>query len=139
MPARSPLPAPEIHGGSDMDGPYAGGAGVGGTEPAIADCCVVVSSSLPLPLPPTPLRFHSIWERAKPLGYTQRLHGGQHDRGALQRGRAPPELGFLFCLHPPLFGLCSHCWASTSLDFPEIAAGQGPTPIDASTIVMAFF
>ncbi|KAJ7232313.1 hypothetical protein B0H12DRAFT_1145488 [Mycena haematopus] len=32
-----------------------------------------------------------------------------------------------------------HCWASTSLDFSEIAAGQGPTPIDASTIIMAFF
>ncbi|KAJ7673717.1 carbohydrate esterase family 1 protein [Mycena polygramma] len=32
-----------------------------------------------------------------------------------------------------------HCWASTTLDLTEIAAGQGPTPIDASTIVMEFF
>ncbi|KAJ7835085.1 hypothetical protein B0H14DRAFT_2590479 [Mycena olivaceomarginata] len=36
-PARSPLPVLEIHGGSDTDVPYAGGAGEGGTEPAIPD------------------------------------------------------------------------------------------------------
>jgi hypothetical protein len=32
-----------------------------------------------------------------------------------------------------------HCWASTFLHFSEIAAGQGPAPIDPSTIVMMFF
>ncbi|KAJ7683398.1 hypothetical protein B0H14DRAFT_3676720 [Mycena olivaceomarginata] len=36
-PARSPLPVLKIHGGSDVDVPYAGGAGEGGTEPAIPD------------------------------------------------------------------------------------------------------
>ncbi|KAJ7328027.1 hypothetical protein DFH08DRAFT_967786 [Mycena albidolilacea] len=36
-PTRTSLPVPEIHGGSDTDMPYAGGAGEGGTEPAIPD------------------------------------------------------------------------------------------------------
>ncbi|KAJ7790465.1 hypothetical protein B0H14DRAFT_3891157 [Mycena olivaceomarginata] len=35
--ARTLLPVLEIHGGSDTDVPFAGGAGVGGTEPAIVD------------------------------------------------------------------------------------------------------
>ncbi|KAJ7790482.1 hypothetical protein B0H14DRAFT_3569410 [Mycena olivaceomarginata] len=37
-PARTPLPVPEIHGGSNMDVPYAGGAREDGTEPGILDC-----------------------------------------------------------------------------------------------------
>ncbi|KAJ7862398.1 hypothetical protein B0H14DRAFT_3444774 [Mycena olivaceomarginata] len=40
MPARSPLPVLEIHGGSDTDMPYAGGAGEGGTG-AIPDCSLL--------------------------------------------------------------------------------------------------
>ncbi|KAJ7790487.1 hypothetical protein B0H14DRAFT_3891165 [Mycena olivaceomarginata] len=35
--ARCPLPVLEIHGGSDTDVPHAGGAGEGGTEPAIVE------------------------------------------------------------------------------------------------------
>ncbi|KAJ7811168.1 hypothetical protein B0H14DRAFT_3880232 [Mycena olivaceomarginata] len=70
---RTPLPVLEIHGGSDMDGPYAGGAGEGGTEPVIVDWCVLPSFS----------------PRAKPLGYAQRL--------PLRRGRAPLALGVRGC------------------------------------------
>ncbi|KAJ7790461.1 hypothetical protein B0H14DRAFT_2625961 [Mycena olivaceomarginata] len=51
----------------DTDVPYVGGAGEGGTEPAI-------------------IRWLS-------RGATHRVHGRQHDRDALQRGGAPYELG----------------------------------------------
>jgi hypothetical protein len=47
----------------------------------------------------------------------------------------PSDLPPFANAHPP----AGHCWASTSLDFSEIAARQGPMPIDASTIVMMFF
>ncbi|KAJ7672713.1 hypothetical protein B0H14DRAFT_3909246 [Mycena olivaceomarginata] len=63
-----PLPVLESHCGSDMDGPYAGGAGEGGTEPAIA----------------------------RPLGYAQWLHGREHDRDARQRARVPLSLNPIF-------------------------------------------
>ncbi|KAJ7862400.1 hypothetical protein B0H14DRAFT_2575470 [Mycena olivaceomarginata] len=52
--ARTPLPVLEIHGGIDTDVPYSGGAGEGGTEPAIPDCwwaarngCTAVNTNKP--------------------------------------------------------------------------------------------
>ncbi|KAJ7328031.1 carbohydrate esterase family 1 protein [Mycena albidolilacea] len=118
-PARSPLPVLEIHGGSDTDVLYAGGAGEGGTEPAIVDWlsrwatrngCTSGNTTETLFSGDV---HHSSWACA-----------GVEGESVLQHWKVDDM---------------RHCWASTSLDFSEIAAGQGPTPIDASTIVMAFF
>ncbi|KAJ7150085.1 carbohydrate esterase family 1 protein [Mycena crocata] len=115
-PARSPLPMLEIHGGADPDVPYAGGQGQGGVEPAITN-------------------WLSWWaQRNKCAGNTTESlfdDDVQHSvwtcdgiEGALQHWKVDDM---------------KHCWASTTINFSQIAAGQGPTPIDASTIVMAFF
>ncbi|KAJ6528254.1 carbohydrate esterase family 1 protein [Mycena vulgaris] len=115
-PARSPIPMLEIHGGSDPDVHYAGGPGEGGTEPAIPDWLSWWALRNNCPSNTTETLFngdvhHTVWE----------CNGVE---GVLQHWKVD-DMG--------------HCWASTTLDFSEIAAGQGPTPIDASTIVMAFF
>ncbi|KAJ7173469.1 carbohydrate esterase family 1 protein [Mycena filopes] len=116
-PARSPLPMLEIHGGADPDVRYAGGVGEGGVEPAIPD-------------------WLSWWAQRNQCtagNTTESLFDGdvQHSTwdcagldGALQHWKVDDM---------------KHCWASTTINFSEIAALQGPTPIDASTIVMAFF
>ncbi|KAJ7728805.1 carbohydrate esterase family 1 protein [Mycena maculata] len=115
-PVRSPMPMLEIHGGSDPDVHYEGGPGEGGMEPAIPD-------------------WLSWWAQRNncPNQTMENLYNGDVQHyvwecngvgGVLQHWKVD-DMG--------------HCWASTTLDFSEIAAGQGPTPIDASTIVMNFF
>ncbi|KAF8178785.1 hypothetical protein K438DRAFT_1769242 [Mycena galopus ATCC 62051] len=115
-PARSPLPMLEIHGGADTSVHYDGGPGEGGVEPAIPDWLSWWAERNACGTNTSTTSFnddvqHYEWECSGSEGLLQ--HWKVDDMG--------------------------HCWASTTLDFSEIAAGEGPTPIDASTIVMAFF
>ncbi|KAJ7871679.1 hypothetical protein B0H14DRAFT_3568784 [Mycena olivaceomarginata] len=81
----TPLPVLEIHGGSDMDGPYAGGAGEGGTA----------GRSL--------LLLIGRWVTCN--GCT-----GRNNRDARQRGRAPLSLNPIFIsYHSTLLPLLVPC------------------------------
>ncbi|KAI0017021.1 carbohydrate esterase family 1 protein [Xylariomycetidae sp. FL0641] len=116
-PARSPLPVLEIHGGADESVAYGGGAGEGGTEPAVQDWLgwwaerdgcgggPVVTDSFDGDV------HHYVWTCAGQEGVLQ--HWKVDDMG--------------------------HCWASTELTFSAISIGQGPTHIEASQLIMDFF
>ncbi|KAJ7871683.1 hypothetical protein B0H14DRAFT_2345060, partial [Mycena olivaceomarginata] len=110
----TPLPVLEIHAGSDTDVPYAGGAGEGGTEPVNVD-------------------WLSCWATRNGCtggNTTETLFSG--DLHHTSRGCAGAGAGV------EGESVLQH-WKvdmpSTSLDFSEIATGQEPIPIDASTIV----
>ncbi|KAI1762702.1 carbohydrate esterase family 1 protein [Hypoxylon sp. FL1150] len=117
-PARSPLPILEVHGGSDASVHYDGGEGEGGTEPAI----------------PTWLGW---WAQRNGCDDSEKtvedsFDGDVHHttwtcgdtEGALQHWKVD-DMG--------------HCWASTEINFSQIAAGELPTHIEASQIIMDFF
>ncbi|CAJ2507396.1 Uu.00g085820.m01.CDS01 [Anthostomella pinea] len=116
-PARSPLPVLEIHGGSDASVHYEGGEGEGGMEPAITEWLGWWAERNGC----TDVRVedsfegdvhHSIWTC------------GDGTEGVLQHWKVD-DMG--------------HCWASTEINFSQIAAGQGPTHIQASQVIMDFF
>ncbi|KAJ7065774.1 carbohydrate esterase family 1 protein [Mycena amicta] len=117
-PSRSPIPILEIHGGSDPDVHYAGGPGEGGIEPAIPDWLSwwAERNNCPDSTATTENLFNGTVQH-----YSWTCDGVE---GLVQHYKVDAM---------------KHCWASTTLDLTEIAAGQGTTPIDASTIVMAFF
>ncbi|KAI0599172.1 carbohydrate esterase family 1 protein [Biscogniauxia sp. FL1348] len=120
-PSRAPLPVLEIHGGSDASVRYDGGAGEGGAEPAIPE-----------------------W-----LGWWAERNGCDGGRG----GEEEVEDSFEGDVHHHTWTCggvrgvlqhwkvdsMGHCWASTEINFSQIAAGQGPTHIQASQIIMDFF
>ncbi|KAK6984043.1 carbohydrate esterase family 1 protein [Favolaschia claudopus] len=118
-PARTPLPILEIHGGSDTDVPYAGGQGEGGVEPAIPNWLATwTARNCPT---------------AQLTNTTETLFAGDVHHTTWSCGAATGVVE-----HWKVDDM-RHCWASTTLDFSQIAAGQGPTPIDGSTLVMGFF
>ncbi|KAF2435432.1 carbohydrate esterase family 1 protein [Tothia fuscella] len=115
-PARSPLPILEFHGGDDKSVPYAGGQGEGGREPPIPD-------------------WLEYWvSRTDCSNKTQvdTFDGDVHllswtcdgIKGALQHYKVD-DMG--------------HQWPSTVVNFSGIAAGKGPTHIDASALIIQFF
>ncbi|KAJ7327964.1 hypothetical protein DFH08DRAFT_1084610 [Mycena albidolilacea] len=103
---RTPLPVPEIHGGSDTDVLYAGGAEEGGTEPAIVE-----GESL------------SRWATRNGCtgaNMTEMLFSGDvHHSSWACAGVGVEEASVLRHWKDDM----RHCWPSTSLDFSEIAAG----------------
>ncbi|KAJ7328023.1 carbohydrate esterase family 1 protein [Mycena albidolilacea] len=105
----TPLPVLEIHGGSDTDVPYAGGAGEGGTEPAIV--CRWAT------------RNGCTGGNTTETFFSGDLH--HTSRGCAGAGVEGESVLQHWKVDMP----------STSLDFSEIATGQEPIPIDASTIV----
>ncbi|KAI5918577.1 carbohydrate esterase family 1 protein [Camillea tinctor] len=115
-PARTPLPVLEIHGGSDASVHYDGGEGEGGTEPAI----------------PEWLEWWAQRNGCTDEEVEDSFGGDVHHHswtcasteGVLQHWKVD-SMG--------------HCWASTEINFSQIAAGQGPTHIQASQIIMDFF
>ncbi|KAJ7698214.1 hypothetical protein B0H14DRAFT_3654609 [Mycena olivaceomarginata] len=200
--ARWPLSVLEIHGGSDTEVPYVGGAGEGGTEPAIPDWgvpAVLRADTDGLHLIHAYLYYRlSRWatrngctagNTTETLGSGDVHHSswacagaGVEGESVLQHWKVYDMLSALSsfddvtigenitlsALSPPiptcyaLFTRASHArpnahtlvvfdfilapssrvrhrGASTSLDFSEIAEGQGPIPINASTIMMMFF
>lgn len=117
-PARSPLPIIEFHGGADPSVNYTGGTGEGGVEPAI----------------PTWLGWwaqrNGCDDSAKTVEdsfdgdvhHTSWTCGGVD--GVLQHWKVDDMV---------------HVWASTELTPSAIAAGVGPTHIEASQLIMEFF
>ena len=155
-PARTPLPMLSIHGGRDTTVPYEGGEGSGGLLPSIPEWldqwaerngCAdkTVEDSFDGDV------HHSTWACAGSDGAAQGLlqHWKVDSMGELPLSltpgispliKAPPlsfEGTFVLVLtygqHP------GHCWASTEINFSQIAAGEGPTHIQASEIIMQFF
>ncbi|KAI1103261.1 Alpha/Beta hydrolase protein [Jackrogersella minutella] len=117
-PARSPLPVLEIHGGSDASVYYAGGAGEGGEEPGI----------------PTWLGWWAQRNGCDDGGKTvEDSFGGDVHHTSWTCGAAEGALQ-----HWKVDDM-GHCWASTEINFSQIAAGEGPTHIQASQIIMDFF
>ncbi|KAI0011098.1 carbohydrate esterase family 1 protein [Xylariaceae sp. FL0662B] len=117
-PARSPLPLLEIHGGNDKSVHYKGGVGEGGNEPAISTWMQWWTQRNGCTNKKVDDTFngdvhHSTW-----------TCGDKKAKGALQHWKVD-SMG--------------HCWASTEINFSQIAAGEGPTHIDASKIIMEFF
>ncbi|KAI1337523.1 carbohydrate esterase family 1 protein [Xylariaceae sp. FL0016] len=117
-PARSPLPVLEIHGGSDASVHYEGGEGEGGTEPAIPEWLGWWAQRDECSSSKVEDSFdddvhHTIW-----------TCGTDGTEGVLQHWKVD-DMG--------------HCWASTEINFSQIAAGEGPTHIEASQIIMDFF
>ncbi|KAI2615886.1 carbohydrate esterase family 1 protein [Hypoxylon sp. NC1633] len=119
-PARTPLPVLEIHGGSDASVHYNGGAGEGGSEPDIAT-----------------------W-----LGWWAQRNGcGDGDGGKKVEDSFGGDVHHMTWTCGGVEGVLQHwkvddmghCWASTEINFSQIAAGEGPTHIQASQIIMEFF
>ncbi|KAI0169614.1 carbohydrate esterase family 1 protein [Hypoxylon sp. FL1284] len=117
-PARSPLPVLEVHGGADASVHYDGGEGEGGVEPSISDWlgywaqrngCDDAGKKVEDSFDGDV--HHTTWT----CGDTE---------GALQHWKVD-DMG--------------HCWASTEINFSQIAAGELPTHIQASQIIMDFF
>ncbi|KAI9712332.1 MAG: hypothetical protein M1820_001545 [Bogoriella megaspora] len=117
-PARSMTPILEIHGGDDKTVDYDGGEGNGGKEPPIAD-------------------WVSWWAERNgcsqdPSSNDSSSHGDVHHlswdcqgvEGLVQHWKVD-DMG--------------HQWASTETDFSQIADGDKPTHINASSIIMDFF
>ncbi|KAF7296259.1 Carbohydrate esterase family 1 protein [Mycena chlorophos] len=128
-PARSPMPVLEFHGGADPDVHYAGGPGEGGIEPAIPTCFADMRAFMHDRL--------GYWaERNNCPNATQVVD--QQFNGTVQHYSWTCD-GVEGLLQHWKVDSMGHCWASTTLDLTEIAAGQGPTPIDASTLVIQFF
>ncbi|KAI1173979.1 carbohydrate esterase family 1 protein [Nemania sp. FL0916] len=110
-PARSPLPVLAIHGGSDTTVPYAGDA----TRPAI----------------PTWLGWWAERNACTASKVEDSFDGDVHHttwtcgmEGVLQHWKVD-DMG--------------HCWASTEINFSQLSVPQGPTPIEASQIIVDFF
>ncbi|KAF4126926.1 depolymerase [Geosmithia morbida] len=115
-PARVPTPVLEIHGGADEEVPYDGGPGSGGRLPSIP-------------------QWASRWagrnlcehETESDLfdGHVRRLSWScQGHEGAVQHYRTDDQ---------------KHCWASTEPNFSQVAAGDGPTYLEASELIAEFF
>ncbi|KAI2784620.1 carbohydrate esterase family 1 protein [Daldinia loculata] len=117
-PARSPLPLLEVHGGADGSVHYDGGDGEGGEEPSISNWLGWWAQR------------NGCDDSAKQV--EDSFDGDVHhttwncgsEEGALQHWKID-DMG--------------HCWASTEINFSQVAAGQGPTHIQASQIIMEFF
>lgn len=116
-PARLPVPMLEFHGGADKDVNYTGGPGEGGTEPAIPD-------------------WLSWWAKRNgcPTENPQvdTFNGDVHYLTWNCSGKAD------LLQHYKVDDM-GHVWPSTEINFSGIAAGKGPTHIEASEIVMTFF
>ncbi|XXH00558.1 hypothetical protein Hte_006906 [Hypoxylon texense] len=118
-PARSPLPVLEVHGGGDASVRYGGGEGEGGVEPAIAT-----------------------W-----LGWWAERNGCGGDDGKTVEDSFGGDVhhttwtcgGTVGALQHWKVDDMGHCWASTEINFSQIAAGELPTHIQASQIIMDFF
>jgi len=122
QPARSPLPILSFHGGSDKSVPYDGGAGSGGELPHVMD------------------GWLADWAGRNGCGARQEddEFGGDVKHFSWTCGGAQGGSGDLVMEHYKIDGM-GHCWASTEINFSQIAAGQWPTHIDASSIIMEFF
>ncbi|KAI1111910.1 carbohydrate esterase family 1 protein [Nemania sp. NC0429] len=112
-PARHPIPILAIHGGSDTSVPYAGGDG----KPAI----------------PTWLEWWAERNACSSSKVEDSFGGDVHHttwtcadgvEGVLQHWKVD-SMG--------------HCWASTEINFSQLSVPQGPTPIEASKIIVDFF
>ncbi len=135
-PVRSPLPMLSIHGGNDRDVPYAGGEGSCGALPPVPDWLSWWAERSDCADREAEDSFggdvhHSIWTC------------GDGAEGLLQHWKVD-SMGkaSLPGTHPVPLKLTSelgHCWASTEINFSQIAAGEGPTHIEASSIIMEFF
>ncbi|KAJ7641697.1 carbohydrate esterase family 1 protein [Roridomyces roridus] len=117
-PVKTPVPVLEIHGGADPDVNYNGGEGEGGIEPSIPDWLSwwAQRNNCPDSTKTVEDLFNGTGQH-----YSWTCNGVE---GLLQHWKVD-DMG--------------HCWASTSLDFSCLVAGEGPGPISASSIVMAFF
>ncbi|CAG9957237.1 unnamed protein product [Clonostachys rosea f. rosea IK726] len=116
-PARVPTPIIEIHGGADTSVAYNGGVGEGGINPAI---------------PAWLDRWAERNQCDKPNSQSDLYGGDVHHlswtckgvAGALQHYKTDDQ---------------KHCWASTEINFSQLAAGDKPTHIEASAIFREFF
>ncbi|KAH8833346.1 carbohydrate esterase family 1 protein [Flagelloscypha sp. PMI_526] len=116
-PARSPLPILEFHGGNDQSVFYAGGAGSGGQLPAISDWLNSWAQRNGCTGPPSVEDTND----GKVHHYKWTCNGVE---GALEHYKVD-DMG--------------HVWPSTEINFSQLAAGEGPTYIQASDLVMKFF
>ncbi|KAF7308836.1 Carbohydrate esterase family 1 protein [Mycena kentingensis (nom. inval.)] len=116
-PARSPLPILEFHGGNDKSVFYAGGEGEGGELPAISD-------------------WISSWATrngcTSPPAQNDTFDGDVHHFSWTCQGVD----GVLQHYKVDSMG---HVWPSTEPNFSQLAALEGPTHIQASSILMDFF
>ncbi|CAG9974664.1 unnamed protein product [Clonostachys byssicola] len=116
-PARVPTPIIEIHGGADTSVAYNGGVGEGGINPAI---------------PAWLDRWAERNQCERPNSQSDLYGGDVHHlswtckgvAGALQHYKTDDQ---------------KHCWASTEINFSQLAAGDKPTHIEASAIFREFF
>ncbi|KAI1084150.1 carbohydrate esterase family 1 protein [Whalleya microplaca] len=116
-PARVPLPLLEVHGGNDKSVHYDGGVGEGGNEPAISTWLGWWAERNGC----TDKKIEDTFDGD--VHHTTWTCGG-NAKGVLQHWKVD-SMG--------------HCWASTEINFSQIAAGEGPTHIEASKIIMEFF
>ncbi|ORY17494.1 carbohydrate esterase family 1 protein [Clohesyomyces aquaticus] len=115
-PSRSPLPMLEIHGGNDKTVLYVGGQGEGGLEPPISDW----------------LDWWSVRNGCSNKTEETLFNGDVHHSSLTCGG----VVGLLQHYNVDDMG---HCWASTEPNISQLTVPQGPTPIQASTIIMDFF
>ncbi|KAH7031416.1 Alpha/Beta hydrolase protein [Microdochium trichocladiopsis] len=135
QPARTPLPILSFHGGADTSVPYAGGTGSGGELPPLTDWLADWAERNGCGAETVEDGFggdvhHHRWSSCGASG------GGGGGGGG--RGGAGGDDQVVMMEHYKIDSM-GHCWASTEINFSQIAAGQWPTHIDASSIIMAFF
>ncbi|KAI5867258.1 carbohydrate esterase family 1 protein [Durotheca rogersii] len=118
-PARAPLPLLEIHGAADASVRYAGGAGEGGALPPVAE-------------------WLARWAARNACGDGAPASVDLSFGGKVRRERWTCGGAEGVVEHWRVEDM-GHCWASTEINFSQIAAGEGPTYIQASRIIMDFF
>ncbi|KAF9024551.1 carbohydrate esterase family 1 protein [Hymenopellis radicata] len=118
-PARGLTPIIEFHGGNDQTVHYEGGQGEGGIEPPISDWLNWWGERSGCDM--TPTQEDSFDGDVHHLRYDC---PGEQGAGAMQHWKVD-DMG--------------HVWPSTEPNFSQIAAGEGPTHIEASSLLMTFF
>ncbi|KAF2117165.1 carbohydrate esterase family 1 protein [Lophiotrema nucula] len=115
-PARTPLPFLEFHGGNDKTVFYAGGQGEGGPLPSIPDWLGAWA---------TRDGCADRTEEALANGDVHHISWTCNGVPGLLQHYKVDDMG--------------HCWADTEPNLTQISVPQGPSPIQASSIMMTFF
>ncbi|KAL7944981.1 carbohydrate esterase family 1 protein [Trichoderma barbatum] len=116
QPARVPMPILEFHGGADTDVRYEGGQGQGGIEPSIPN-------------------WLDRWSERNQCEKYQQVDLFDNDVHHLTWKCAGQEGAMEHYLTDDQ----KHDWASPDINFSQIAAGDWPTHISATTLVVEFF